>query len=595
MASQARKIPIPLASGVTLAATEYEAQGRYISTDKVRFVQGKPEKIGGWQQWNLSGDDLDRICRSILCWQDFNYNFWHAFGTSGRLWVFNQEKVKTNITPWETTGTISNPFSTTSGSAVVTVSHTAHGVVVGQYVNFSGATVVGGVTINGEYAVAAVIDANSYTIVHSAPAASTAGPGGGASVAFSYELEEGFVNLTLGGGWGIGTWGTGTWGTIRSSPTYAQFPRLWSLDTYGQYLLTMPSGGKLYQWALNPANRAEAVANAPYGNFMFVTSERMVVVLGANGALMDVAWCDDDDPTDWTPTALNTANLRRLQEGARLVAGARLAQQVNLIWTDTAVYLMQFLGTNEVYSTRVVGTNCGLIAPTAFITVDGAAFWMGPTAFYMYNGAVQKAPNMDDIADVFLDLSPTQRVKVQATYNSIFREVWWFYPSLNAEECDRYVILNLDDLRWTPGSMARTAWGGRTLTGITSLFATGLDGIIYEHETGKDADGAALDWHIESGYFDIDSGNEGVNVDGYIPDFKRQTGEISLTFVSRDYPEDDAAIDTVIKSIAERQSMVDVRHFGRQSKFRLSQEGVLGGDFRAGAQRLEVGTTGKRR
>ena len=259
------------------------------------------------------------------------------------------------------------------GSPVVTVAHTAHGVVVGQYVNFAGASAVGGIIINGEYIVASVIDANSYTIVHSSAATSTAGPGGGASVTFSYELEEGFVNLTLGGGWGIGTWGTGTWGTIRSSPTYAQFPRLWSLDTYGQYLLTMPSGGKLYQWSLNPANRAAEVSGAPYGNFMFVTSERMVVVLGANGALMDVAWCDDDNLTDWTPTALNTANLRRLQEGARLVAGARLAQQINLIWTDTAVYLMQFLGTNEVYSTRVIGTNCGLISPTAFVTVDGAA------------------------------------------------------------------------------------------------------------------------------------------------------------------------------------------------------------------------------
>ena len=178
MATQARKIPVPLASGITLAATEYEAQGRYIGADKVRFVQGKPEKIGGWVQWNLSGDALDRICRSILCWQDFNYNVWHAFGTSGRLWVFNQEKAKANITPFETTGTISNPFSTSNGSPVVTVAHTAHGVVVGQYVNFAGASAVGGIIINGEYIVASVIDANSYTIVHSSAATSTAGPGG---------------------------------------------------------------------------------------------------------------------------------------------------------------------------------------------------------------------------------------------------------------------------------------------------------------------------------------------------------------------------------------------------------------------------------
>lgn len=586
---EANKIPMPIQPGQVLNRTEYEAQGRYVSVDHVRFKDGQPEKIGGWVQWNLSGDEITPICRSILIWVDFSFNLWHAFGTSSRLWVFDQDKYCANITPISETGTLANPFQTISGSQSVTVNHTSHGLVVDQYVTFSGATAVGGITVSGEYRVVLTPSLDTYVIEHATAAASTDGPGGGASVSYSYELGPGNRNVTVGGGWGIGRWGEGTWGTERTSYAYMQFPRYWSLDKYGQHLLALPSGGRLYRWQLNPSVRAEVVANAPAsGQYMFVTSERIVVVLGADNDLMLMKWCDDDNITVWTPAEDNTANIRRLQEGTRLVAGTRLAQSVNLVWSDTSLYLMQFTATNTVYSTRVVGSNCGLVGPAAFCVVDGIAFWMSPHTFYMYGGQISHLPRADEIEAIFDEMDPIQRVKVNCHFNPIHREIWWLYPTINSPEPNRYVMVNIDTWDWATGTLDRTAFGLRILTSNYTPMAVDANGVIYEHETGKDADGLPLPWHVETGFFDLQDGNIGINVDGYIPDFARQVGPIDVTFTSRDLPEDNSNLDAVTKTLNEGDTILDIRHFGRQSKLRLSQDDALGGDFRLGAHRIEV-------
>lgn len=585
----ARDIPLPIASGVVLSATEYEAQGRWTDIDHVRFVDGKPEKTGGWTQWNTPGDELSGICRSLKCWQDFNYNVWHAFGTAQRLYVFNQDKTRSNITPYSATGTLANPFSTTNASPTVNVKHTAHGLVVGQYVNFSGASAVGGITISGEYTVTSVVDADNYTITHSSNASSTAGPGGGASVAYSYELAYGNTGVSAGGGWGLGTWGTGTWGTVHSSTTYIQLPRYWSFDLYGQYLLAMPSGGGLYQWTLSTSSRAAVVTNAPTtGLYMFVTSERIVVVLGADGDFMNMKWSDDDDITDWTPGDADTANSRRLQEGTRMIAGTRLAQGVNVVWTDTAIYLMQFTGTNVVYSTRVVGSNCGLIGPGGFCVADGIAYWMSPTGFHMYSGQMAPIPRWEEIRPIFDRLSTTQRSKTTCHFNPLFREVWWTFPSTEEDEPDQYIMVQIDNWDWAIGTLDRCAMGVKNFLGDWQILAVDASGVIYEHEVGTDADTLALDWHLTSGYFDLDSGNVGLNIDGYIPNFSRKSGAIDFSIETKDLPEDTTTLDSITKSIAETDSIVDVRTFGRQARISLSQTSVVGGDFGLGVHRLEV-------
>ena len=594
--------PLTLAPGVNLTDTEYFAQGRYVAADHVRFVDGLPEKIGGWEQWNEDGDELPDVCRSILCWMDYSFNLWHAFGTVHRLWVFDQDRVRTNITPFVATGTLANPFSTTDTLTTVNVNDAAHGVVVGQYVYFSGAAAVGGITIDGEYIVTVLVDPDNYQIEHSLPATSTAGPGGGAAVAYDYELAPGNSDISYGGGWGIGTWGSGTWGSFHASTTFIQYPRYWSLDKYGQFLLALPSGGTVYKWEVDIADRAEALTNAPTGLFMFVTYQRIIVVLGANDDLMNMAWCDDDDPTDWTPAPTNTANSRRLQEGTRMVAGARLSQEINLVWTDLSVYLMQYTGSNNVYATRALGLNTGLVGPNAFVVVDGVAYWMSGTRFLYYNGSVQEIPSTPDLRSIFDTqdpdnddaLSETYRVNTGCFYNAKFNEVWWLFTSRTASANDRYIILNLNDWSVTPGTIDRSVMGNEFLNGVNTPLGVDFDGVIYYHEFGRNADGQVLPWSLTSSYFDLREGKVTVNIDGYIPDMKRQTGTIDVRFQSREYPEDAADLHDETKQMAETDSIVDFRTSGRIIKLTLSQS-ELDGDFAMGRQRIEAGTSGDRR
>lgn len=595
MATQKSKFPLP--PGIVLSRTDYEAVGRYIACDKIRFKDGSPEKIGGWEQWNEPGDELPYTCRSMLCWQDNSYNQWHAFGTYHRLYVFGGDKVRTNITPIISTGSVTDPFTTTSGSATVTVAISSHGCVPGQSIFFDNATAVGGITIDGWYEIVTTPTSGTLTITHSAAASSSAGPGGG-SVDYEIELAPGRQTATTGGGWGIGKWGIGTWGTTRaSSGGYVSYPRYWSLDNWGQYLYAMPSGGTLYKWLSNIASRAVPVPNAPTtGNFMFVTSERMPVVLGPDGDEMDLAWADQADNENWTAGPDSTANRRRLQTGSRLVAGARMAALLNCIWSDTAFYLMQYTPTNVIYTTPLKGKDCGLVGPGAFAVVDGIPYWMSPTDFMMYaGGGVQPMPNSNDVNPLFRTLDPTQAQKVVCFYNADFREIMWHYPSEGVSEPDSYVIFNLDLQCWYTGTMGRTCAGTKTLSGRNTVLMVSSTGVIYEHESTLNADEEALDWTLRTGYIDLADGNNSVNIDGYVPDMKRHVGVIDITFNSKEFPADTAPLHTETETIDEGQGIVDLRHFGRQVQFTLSQTGVIDGDFRLGAQRVEIGNSGTRR
>lgn len=597
--SAARKTKFPLPPGVNLLDTEYGAVGRYIDADKVRFHESKPQKMGGWEQWNTPGDELPYVCRSVLFWTDYSYNTWHVFGTAHRLYAFDQTKARSNITPYISTGTLAaDPFATTISSADVTVTHASHGVVVGQTVNFSGAAAAGGITVSGDYTVTSVIGVNSYTITHSIAATSTVAAGGGAAVAYSYELAPGNANVTYGRGWGVGLYGAGTWGTARSTNGYASFPRYWCLDNLGQYLVCLASESRLALWQNDPSTRAAIVTGTGIpttANFMFVTQERMIALLGTDGDFMRLQWCDQDDYTIWTATDLNTAGSRKLQGGSRLIAGTKLSQGSSIIWSDTSCFLMQYTGTNFVYRTPLISPEAGIVGPAAFTVVDGVPYWMGARDFYMYRGGVQTVPNSSDITEAFSSMSEEQRMKTQCHYNPLFREVWWIYPSTSATEPDKYLVYKIDEGHWVNGTMARTAMGSQKLNGAVNMFGVDSTGVIYSHEIGVDADGDALDWHLETGFFDLEEGNVDINIDGYIPDMKRQTGAITITFTSKNYPADVATLDTETKTFAEGEEMADFRHYGRQSKFRLSQTGVIGGDFRLGEQRIEVGTGGRRR
>jgi len=307
-------VPLDIPPGVVKTRTLFAAQGRYSDADKVRFVAGKPEKWKGWTR--LLADTVEGRARGAISWTNATNSRNIAIGTHLRLYVISSGDLLRNVTPIRATGTLgTNPFATTAGSTLVTVTHTNHGAIEGDFVSFSGATAVGGITIDGWYQIVEKLDNNSYIIEHSAAASSTA-TGGGGSVGYTYEINVGNAGSVEGLGWGAGPWGAETWGTSRTSAGLRLDLRTWSLAEYGNELLALASSGTLYLWQEQTDARAEAVTNAPASaRAMFVTGERFVMLLGTTTP-MTVQWPDRDDITDWTPSAVNTANSRTLQYGS---------------------------------------------------------------------------------------------------------------------------------------------------------------------------------------------------------------------------------------------------------------------------------------
>jgi hypothetical protein len=476
--------------GVVLNDSLRAAEGRWIDTEKARFVNGKPEKIGGWTKQTATA--MLGSPRTLHAWRDNASLEYIAAGTYKKLYVLTRTFSLNNITPLQASGNLSDPFSTTEDSAVVTVAHTAHGLRVGNTASYSGASAVGGITIDGDYEIASVPDVNSYSIVHSSAATSTAGPGGG-TVAYEYEITIGNLFGAYGLGYGVGPYGGGTYGDERDASSLFVEPRVWSLDHFGQILLTSYNTGKLYKWDPSVINalttRASLVSDAPIDiRHMFVTPERFVVALCEQ---MNIKWCTQGDFTIWTPSSTNTANIRGVTEGTKLIGGKPLGGGVSLIWSDSAIYVHQYNGiVNRIFDTRLAGRNCGLISPSAAITVGSIAFWMGHNTFFLFDGAVKRIPNVEHVRPFMFDaLDPTAGYLCAAMYVAKFNEVWFFISIQNAVDPHRYAIVNINDWSWAKGNLTRV--GGTYFShGDTRPYWAGSDGHIYLHEDGRDDDGA---------------------------------------------------------------------------------------------------------
>ncbi|MBL8644434.1 MAG: hypothetical protein JNK21_10925 [Rhodospirillaceae bacterium] len=235
--------------GVYKDDSPLDAEGYFIDSDKIRFVRGKAQTIGGWERAGTG--TLTGVCRGVWAWADTGRTPFAAFGTHLRLHAMDADGALYDITPIIARGELTNPFSTTNASAVVTVAHAAHGLVAGQKVSFSNAAPVGGLTIAGAYTVTEVLDADGYTITHTAAASSTAGPGGGAVVDYEYALAPGQLDGLGGLGFGTGGYGSGPYGSPAGGHTL--YPRTWSLDNWGQNLVAAPRGGTIFEWAPNTA------------------------------------------------------------------------------------------------------------------------------------------------------------------------------------------------------------------------------------------------------------------------------------------------------------------------------------------------------
>lgn len=618
------RVPLELPPGIVKTETDTSQEGRYIDGDKVRFVRGRAQKMGGYVKWCYEA--FVGACRGLFGWSDSSNNVYVAVGTVCKLYVVQAPPSDdpgtvsngwgaggygeygwgagvseagtvtgdlVDITPYRDSGSLTDPFTTTYGDATVLVTDTDHGVQIGETVNFSGADPVGEVDMNGAWIVTSVPSVNTFTFEHTAPA--TFSETGGGSVTYGYEIPCGVTDTSVGTGWGIGGYGQGTWGTPRTSSGFIQFPRFWSLDNYGTNLLAMHNNGSPYIWDPAVGGRAEAIANAPANNFaMFLTDESFLFLLGAGGVPMKVQWPDQDDITLWTPDADNSANSRTLREGSRLVAGSGFGNLVSLVWSDTALYLFAFRGTNYVYEDRVVGRKCGLIGPQAFALADNRAFWMSSTSFHEYSGYVRDIPRNDDINDYVFDaLTDAQRSKVVCGYVAEFREVWWLYPSDSATEPSRYVAVNIDDYHWTIGTYARTAFFLLDINDSRPLMA-GTDNYIYIHETGTDADGAAMESYIETAPTDIGDGDQSMDLLGFIPNFKDRSGELTIDITAREEPDADADFDTQTETIDVGETVIDLRVSGRAIGLKVTSN-VIGGDYRFGKPLVEAEPAGEGR
>lgn len=587
--------PLDFAPGIVKVDAPYALRGRYIDCDKIRFVKGKPEKHRGNEMF--SEEPVTGFARAMLAWDDFSLNRRIAVGTHLKLHMLNVAGEVANITPLRTSGTLGvDPFAVTNGSALVVVTDLAHGNVDGASVFFSGATAGGGITIDGEYTVTAVLSIDSYEIMHSTPATSTDATTGGAAVLYEYEIEPGQPDVQQGQGWGIGTWGTGTWGTPREDTSFTQYARMWSLDLYGENLLALPSGLFPYQWDPDtPTLRAVVVTNAPTGNFLFVTNERYPVILGADGDLMTIAWPDQNDITIWTPGASNTALRRTLQGGSRMVAGAVLRSFNSILWSDTHAFLMTYNGRkNIIYETLPVAKQCGLIGPQAFTVANGRPYWMSNFNFHYYSGSVEFIPNSEDVRDwLFARLDPKQNWKCTCKFSSRNNEVRWQYILEGDSEPMYYVAVSLDDFSWTMGTDDRAVFEEQA--GVNPAFY-GIDsaGNVFVHEIGVDADGAAMPWFLESAPIDINDGDVIIDAHGYIPNFHTQSGPITVTLQGWDHPQQTTPIDTHTEAIEEGQGIIDTNMSGRQMSVRLSSD-EIGGDFRLGLSKVEIQATAQRR
>ena len=644
---------IKFAPGFDKQSTPYGAEGKWIDGENIRFRYGQPEKIGGWVK--LIANKLIGSVRAQFAWTSLDGTRFLAIGTDKKLYVYSEGAVH-DITPVRATETdLTNPFVTTSGSAIVTVTDSGHGATAGDFVTFSNADAVGGLDMNAEFEITEIVSSSVYKVTHSSNASSGATGGGSSTVDVEYQLSVGQETNIYGYGWGIDAWnglgdtgrvtdqlnealdatetgvdvddgskfangdyilvdqevmkvtgvssntltvtrdlttneGTTTvsagshdgtthadnttvtiifdasntainatsWNEAASSSETVLDSRYWVFENFGEDLLALQSNGKLFKWDKSGGvtTRAAVVhANAPTASrhLILSTPDRHTILMGTETTIGSTTTQDDlflrfssqEDTSTWSPASTNTAGSFRIQDGSKIITTLRSRGSI-LIWTDTSLHSLQFIGPPFIFGLSQVASNCGAVSAYSAVDVNGTTFWMSQQSFYMFDGAVRKIPcPVQDY--VFDDFSITQQPLIYAGLNSDFNEITWFYASADSGFIDRNVTYNYVEGTWYTNSLARTTWldygvyqvpyaseYSPTVIGDTPTVLGATDGssIIYQHEEGTDNDTEAMECFLQSGDFDIEDGQQVLSISRYIPDFKDQEGsaEVLLTF-----------------------------------------------------------------
>ena len=490
--------------------------------------------------------------------------------------------------------------------------------------------VITAAVLNQEYEITSVATVNTYTFTakdtsgDTVTANSSDTGNGGSGVDGAYQISPGLDTYVDGTGWGASSWGSGTFGSSSAIGSNNQL-RLWSMDSFGEDLIACPRGGSIYYWDYtNASTRAIALADLAGANLaptlglqvLISDVDRHVVILGADpinatasgrtGAIdpLLVAFSDQENAAEWEPLSTNTAGSLRCSAGSQIIGGLR-ARQETLIWTDVALYSLQFIGAPLTFGLTLINEGISLIGPNAPVNTPTGIFWMDKKGFYAYQGSVQPIP-CSVHSYVFDDLNEGQAFQVFGFLNKQFNEVGWFYCSGSSETIDRYVTYNYVDQTWAIGQLARTAWLDEGIANVPR--AAGYDGTnnyIYSHETGFDDDGSPMDnVFIESADFDIGDGQEFQFIKRAIPDVKF-TGNggtdqtINFVLKARNYPGQSLTTDQT-SSFTGTTTKIDTRARGRQAAVRFESDddasaGVRTGvGFRIGATRLDLQPNGRR-
>tara|TARA_R100001443_G_scaffold43243_2_gene56400 strand:+ start:4107 stop:5996 length:1890 start_codon:yes stop_codon:yes gene_type:complete len=619
--------------GINREGTDYSNDGGWFDANLVRFRKGLPEKIGGWAKATLN--TYQSTVRALHAWVDLSLTKYLGLGATWKYYVKEGDNFY-DITPLRVTTAAGDvTFAATNGSSTITVTDTSHGAVTNDFVTFSGASTLGGnvtaAVLNQEYQILLVTGANTYTITAKDTSGTTVtanasdSGNGGSSVVGAYQINVGLDSFVESTGWGAGTWGAGTWGSATAI-TAANQLRLWSHDNFGEDLVMNVRAGGVYYFDTSAATLGTtraipltslAGANLPPTEALQVLVsdiDRHVVCLGADpisgssrsGSLdpMLVAWSDQENAAVWEPLSTNTAGSFRLSAGSQIVGAVR-ARQETLIWTDTALYSMTFIGQPFTFGINLVNEGVGLISPNGAINTPKGIFWMDKKGFYTYNGAVTDIPCTVQNY-VFSDFNEGQAFQVFGFVNKEFDEVGWFYCSSSSSVIDRYVVFNYEDKVWTIGQLTRSSWLDEGIFDTPmATYTTSNTGYLYNHETGNDDDGSPMDnVFIESSDFALGNGDQFQAISRIIPDVKF-TGSggsgqtINFVLKQRNYPGESLATDST-NTCTATTTKIDTRLRARQAALRIESDddnslgARLGVGFRVGATRMDLKVNGRR-
>lgn len=683
---------ILLKPGVNQENTRYTNENGWYISEKVRFRQGTPEKIGGWQR--ISPYTFQGICRLLWNWVTLSFDNLLAVGTNLKFYI-ERGGVYNDITPIRETATLTNPFTTniTAGTANrVLVTDASHGAKNNDFVTFSGASAVGGLTLNGNYQIANVTT-NTYTITAASNATSVAT--GGGTVTAKYEINVGPAIQGAVIGWGSGAWGQGAWGVGVSG---TERLRLWEAQNWGEDLVFGYRGGALYYWdATNGVSTRGVALNAIGGNVTFTSASPTVVTFSSillsegtavkfdasssmpsgvtagttyylrnvdgatanisaapTGALANAAstgsgvyvsdlvdvptkqngmivsdtsrflllfgttaygsavldpmlirWSNQESVVDWIPAVTNQAGSLRLSHGSQIITELQTRQEI-LVWTDSALYSLQYLGPPFVWGSQLLADNISIVSLNATAVASNVVYWMGVDKFYTYNGRVQTL-RCDLRRYVFSDINVSQLDQIFASTNEGFNEIWWFYCSANSTVIDKYVVYNYAEDIWYYGLMGRTAWIDSGLRNYPEAATYNYNIVDHEYGVDDNATGTpvAIEAYIESAEFDIEDGQNFGFVWRMVPDLTfqgstAQNPQVTMTLYGMNgsgsgfnIEAAKAVSQTSTATIEQFTNIIYTRIRGRQMIMKVGSSG-LGTTWQLGAPRIDIKQDGQR-